>query len=85
MPEVTTETTAGIAIPANPQRKGVLMYAEADVYIGFSEKFLDEKAANGYKIPTAQATPVFIATKKAIYARASATTKTLYFIEVPED
>lgn len=85
MPEATTEITAKIAIPANPQRKGVLMYAEADIYIGFNEVFLSEKAANGYKIPTTQATPLFIETKKAIYARASATTKTLYFIEIPED
>ena len=85
MPEVVTETTAAIAIPANPQRKGLLMYAEADIYIGFNEAFLGERAANGYKIPTAQATPLFLLTKKAVYARASATTKTLYFLEVPED
>jgi len=83
--ESVITTTAKIAIPANPKRKGIIMYAEADIYIAFKEQKLIEKAANGYKVPAAQATPLFLETKRAIYARASATTKTLYFVEVPED
>lgn len=79
---LTVGTSTIKLIKENVNRKALILYSSsaATVYIGYSEKMLDDNITNNFLVP--QNKIIRIDTKKAVYAKATAGAQNIELMEV---